>query len=92
MKGNFTITFDKSAGSINGEYSIHRNDNKVIIKVIPNKGWKPNESRFMLKAMYTFVPVFKNWSKDYEWTANIELDRSDVAIMNSGWKRIERNQ
>jgi len=88
VDGNFIITTDKSTGSISGAYHLQRLKNEIELQLRPNKGWQPNEGRWILKILFLTVKVFKEWPKSYVWNAKIKLDESEQPIMESSWKRI----
>lgn len=88
IEGNLMITTDKSAGSINGGYHMKRFKNEIELQLQPNKGWQPNEGRWILKILFLVVKVFKEWPKSYVWNAKIKLDEKEQPIMESSWKRI----
>jgi len=88
LEGSFMITTDKSKGAIGGEYYLKKTENEVALKLHPNKGWKPNESRFILKLLFLIVKVFKVWPKTYEWNAKIKLNETNHPVMESSWKRV----
>lgn len=87
-EGKFTISSDESAGTIDGEYQIGRNGGEAVIRIHPAGGWKPNESRWMVRLIYKAASMFKTWPKSYIWTGSIKLGGSDATIMHSSWQRL----
>jgi hypothetical protein len=87
VEGNFIIITDKSPGNIRGNYHIHKSKNEIDLQIEPNKGWKPNEGRWILKILFLVIKVFKEWPKSYVWHAKIKLDETKLPIMESSWKR-----
>jgi hypothetical protein len=88
LNGKFMITIDKSTGSIRGEFNLKRQGNEIELKLQPNKGWQPNENRFILKLLFLVVKVFKSWPKSYVWNAKIKLDEINHPVMKSSWERV----
>jgi len=86
--GNFTITTDKTPGTLSGVYFLKRLGDEISIKIHPKYGWQPNERRLILKFLFLFIKVFKQWPKSYVWNAKIKLDSSNLPMMKSSWKRI----
>lgn len=86
--GEFQVTSDKSAGSLDGTYEIKRTGDKVQIQVHPSGGWKPHADRFFLKFLFFVGSVFRNWPKSYFWTAHITLQGDEAAEIESHWERI----
>lgn len=87
LKGKITIASEKTTGTVSGEYELSRYGSKIKMKVHPNGGWKPNEPKWSMKLLYVAIPMFKNWTKTYIWTAEIELNEKGQPTMNSEWKR-----
>lgn len=85
--GEFQITSDKSAGSIDGTYEIRRASDKIEIQVHPSGGWKPHADRFFLKFLFFVGAIFRSWPKSYRWTANIALQSDGTAEIESRWDR-----
>lgn len=88
MNGSFVITTDNTTGYIGGEYNLKKLEDEVELKLQPNKGWKPNESRFILNLLFLIAKDFKNWPKSYVWNAKIKLDAANHPVMKSYWKRV----
>ncbi|MDD2622008.1 MAG: hypothetical protein WC142_03035 [Bacteroidales bacterium] len=88
VDGNFSITTDNAKGNLNGYYRIKNQENEIHFEINPAKGWKPNEKRWILKIIFYFIKVFKEWPKTYIWNAKISLNDTAYPIMYSGWKRI----
>lgn len=88
IDGNFTIKTDKSAGTIRGEYFLKRPGDEIKMQIQPKGGWQPNERRWILKFLFFFVKVFREWPKSYVWNAGIKFDMTNKPIMQSSWKRI----
>ncbi len=88
IKGKFITTTDKSKGSVCGEYYLKRLGDEIEIKIHPNKGWIPNENRFVLRLLFFIVKVFKDWPKSYVWNAKIKLDETNNPLMRSSWSRV----
>ncbi|MDD4192721.1 MAG: hypothetical protein PHI28_15405 [Mangrovibacterium sp.] len=88
LNGGFSITTDKTKGTIRGFYQLKREGNEIDIEVRPDCGWEPNESRWVLRFLFFVVKVFKEWPKSYVWTSKIKLDDVSQPIMESSWKRV----
>lgn len=88
IDGNFTITTDKSAGIIGGEYYLEKLENEIKLQFHPKDGWLPNEKRWILRLLFRVVKIFREWPKSYVWDAKIILDASGQPFMKSTWKRI----
>jgi len=88
VDGNFVITTNKSTGNISGGYHLQKLKNEIELQLQPNKGWQPNEGRWILKILFLVVKVFKEWPKSYVWNAKIKLDETEQPIMESSWERI----
>ena len=87
QNGRFVISGEPSVGTIEGDYRMHRQQSKVDLSIVPIKGWKPNEKRMMVKAIYTAIKLFKDWPKTYVWNATITLDEKDGPSIVSKWER-----
>lgn len=87
-EGNFTISTDRSTGIIPGSYSVDKTENVIDLRFHPDRGWIPNEKRWILNIMFMIVRVFKEWPKTYEWDARIRLNAAGQPEMESAWKRI----
>jgi hypothetical protein len=88
IDGNFSITTDNAAGAIRGTYHLKRQENEIDFEIQPDRGWEPNEGRWILKFLYFVVRIFKEWPKSYVWNAKIKLDETGQPIMQSDWRRI----
>ncbi|MDX9694179.1 MAG: hypothetical protein RBT49_00145 [Bacteroidales bacterium] len=88
LNGKFMTTTDKTIGTIRGEYYLKRHGQEIELKIQANKGWIPNENRFILKLLFLIVKVFKDWPKSYIWNATIKLNETDHPVMKSSWSRI----
>lgn len=88
INGIFSITTDHAAGNISGNYLIRRLANDIDFQMNPSGGWKPNESRLILKILFFLIKIFKEWPKSYLWHAHIKLDDTDRPTMLSAWERI----
>lgn len=88
INGKFMTITDKPAGSIRGEYYLKRQGYEIELKVHPNKGWIPDENRFILKLLFLIVKIFKDWPKSYVWNATIRLNETNHPEIRSGWSRI----
>jgi len=88
IDGSFIIRADKSRGTIGGEYNLKRTKNEIEMKLMPKKGWQPNEGRWILKILFLAVKVFKEWPKSYVWNASIKLNETGQPVMESSWERI----
>lgn len=87
-KGNFVITTDDTEGSVRGVYHVRSRENEVEMSIHPDKGWIPDEKRFILKLLFTIVRVFKDWPKSYEWNARINFHSAEHPVLTSSWRRI----
>jgi hypothetical protein len=88
VHGAFTIWMGETMGSIDGHYQVYRHGNQVEIEVHPSGGWHPRVHKWSVWFMFRVVPVFKNWSKTYRWTAKVDLSQPDAPKMRSSWNRI----
>jgi len=88
LDGNFSITTDNAKGNIKGYYRIEKKENDICLEIKSNKGWTPNEKRWILKILFYFVKVFQEWPKTYLWNAKISLNDTTNLYMHSEWKRI----
>lgn len=89
IEGCFVISSDSTVGTIDGVYQIHRNKEKIDMKIHPKGGWKLNETNWLLKVFYSLAPFFKKWPSTFIWQAKIELKDSGEPMIESGWKREE---
>jgi len=88
INGYFSITTDNTEGTIQGYYHIKKRENEIDIKIRPDKGWNPNENRWIIKILFFFVKVFREWPKSYVWNAKIRFDNnSGLPTIQSGWQR-----
>lgn len=89
INGNFSITTDNTESIIQGYYHIKKRKNEIDMKIRPDKGWKPNENRWIIKFLFLFVKVFREWPKSYVWNARIRFDNNaGLPTIQSGWERI----
>lgn len=86
-KGVFNIFTDRTKGFINGEYSVKKNNSMVEIQLCPVGGWRPNETRWIIKFLYKMVKVFRKWPASYLWIAKISFQIPEKPYINSYWKR-----
>lgn len=92
QNGEFVISGEDSVGTIEGSYRMNRQQAKVDLSIVPTQGWKPNETRVMVKLIYTAAKFFKNWPKTYAWNAAITLDGKDGPSIVSKWERTQYKQ
>ncbi len=88
FEGHFTISTDSSKGTIRGTYYVNRNENVTDLQITPDKGWIPDEKRWILKIMFMIVRVFKEWPGTYVWNARIRINADGQPGMESAWKRV----
>jgi len=70
-KGIFHILPEPQMGSIDGNYQVSEEGEKVCIQVIPEKGWTPVLKSTISKLIFAEKSVFCNWSKKYIYTQKI---------------------
>jgi hypothetical protein len=86
-QGSFTVQSREPAdasGTVSGTWSAHRQGQKVLLRIHPGGGWKPQERRLSVRIIFSAAKVFRTWPTTYEWTAEIDLDNMK---QKSGWKR-----
>jgi hypothetical protein len=88
-KGRFKIAGHPGTGTVEGVYSVEKNEFETHITLIPSKGWKPRPDRFSLRFLYRVAKVFRHWPKTYIWEATIVEDDGSF-YMKSDWKRTGR--
>lgn len=89
-EGIFQISCHASLGLVIGRYQVVRRGRTIKIKCCPSKGWSPVPEKWSLRFLYRTAPVFKEWTKSYEWTGYIyERDHANY-YMHSRWKRLNR--
>ena len=81
-KGIFKICPKKEMGYLKGTFEINRNNNKVFIKLIPDKGWVSVPNSFITKMILNPRSVFCKWSKNYEYIEEIDLEKK---IIKAKW-------
>lgn len=86
-KGKFIISGHNSIGTIEGDYLISRVEDTINLQATPSKGWIPNEKRLILKLIYFFAKMFKNWPKTYKWVATVKLSDEENPRIESKWLR-----
>lgn len=88
--GDFSIKGDPSLGEIRGNYAVNQTDDKLKVTMIPSEGWIPRKERLGIRLLYKVVGLFRNWSKSYKWTAQIDEVKDGELHMNSFWERIAK--
>jgi hypothetical protein len=63
-------------------------EKEIDFEIQPDKGWEPNEGRWILIFLYFVVKIFKEWPKSYIWNAKIKLEDPVLPTMKSGCRRI----
>jgi len=76
--GSFTIKPKETMGYIEGVYSIKKEDEKLFISLVPSNGWKSVPNSFITKMILSSKSVFCKWSKNYEFTEEIDLQNKLV--------------
>lgn len=83
LEGSFKISPDKVMGYIEGIYSIKKEEDKIIIKIIPENGWKSIPNSFVTKMILKPNSIFCRWSKNYDFTEEIDIKKK---LVKSMWK------
>lgn len=86
QQDTFKISASHSIGYIDGEYTVKREGNCVVIELIPSGGWHPVPNSFFTKIMFGKKSVFRKWPKSYKYTQIIDLK---TLHSSSCWERIE---
>ncbi|MCC5894755.1 MAG: hypothetical protein JJU16_04775 [Alkalibacterium sp.] len=89
-EGIMQISCHASLGLIIGRYQVVRRGKNIKIKCSPSKGWSPVPEKWSLRFLYKTTPVFREWTKSYEWTAYIYERNQSNYYMHSRWKRLNR--
>ncbi len=92
VKGTFEIKGDPSTGAVGGNYLVSPKKDRVLIVLVPSKGWKPKPSKLSLRFLYTVGKIFKKWPTTYSWEAKVEKNQDTKWYMKSSWKRTGRIQ
>lgn len=82
----FKIQMDQSMGSICGQYTVTKQNNKIAISLVPSDGWITKGTTLLTKLMFQKKSMFRCWPKTYAYTQHIDL--SSFASTTS-WKRIK---
>lgn len=69
-------------GYLEGIFEINRNNDKVFIKLIPNKGWVSVPNSFITKMILNPHSVFCKWSRNYEYIEEIDFKKK---IIKAKW-------
>jgi hypothetical protein len=66
---------------------------KAKIHLTCTRGWRPVGLPWMMKILFTIVPIFKTWPETYSWVASLQWNTADAAKgdaapdMLSQWER-----
>lgn len=83
-QGIFKVCPQKKMGYLEGKYEIKRDDDKIDIRLVPQNGWTPVPNSFLTKMILKPNSIFCRWSKNYEYTSEINIaDKSVKAKWNN---------
>lgn len=82
-QGKFKISPKEKMGFLGGIYEIQKTDKNIFIKLVPENGWTPVFSSFVTKIILKPNSIFCRWSKNYEFTEEIDIQARSV---KSNWK------
>lgn len=85
--GSFTIQGHHSTGSIQGQYTIRKQNGELQLSLHPSGGWKPRPDRLSLRMMYRMAATFRKWPATYLWSARL-YESQQGWMMESGWERL----
>lgn len=88
--GRFTLGVDALPAVMAGRYEVRRSGQQVRVQMQPTESWKPHGTLRQRATIYLLPPMFRNWPKTYEWTADLHLANAaqgHVALV-SNWRRI----
>ncbi len=83
VKDETEITSDDST------YSIEFNASTPVLRSIQKKHKQHHPDSLTLGFIYTVGKIFKNWPKNYRWTASISANASNELHMRSSWERLK---
>ncbi len=89
-EGLFQISCHASLGLIMGRYQVIKRGRTIKIKCYPSEGWSPVPEKWSIRFLYRTAPVFKEWTKSYEWSAYIYERKQKNYYMHSSWKKLNR--
>ena len=87
ISGTFKIQMDQSMGSISGQYTVTKKNNKIDISLIPSDGWVTKGTTLLTKLMFQKKSIFRCWPKTYKYTQHINLTSF---TSTTSWKRINK--
>lgn len=87
--GRFSIGVDDIPDVMAGRYEVQRSGQQIRVQMRPTESWKPRGTLRQRATIYLLPPMFRNWPKTYEWTADLDVSgaqRGDVTLV-SNWRR-----
>ena len=77
-QGIFKVCPKEEMGYLEGIYKIERNDDKIFIRLVPQNGWTAVPNSFVTKMLLKPNSIFCSWSKNYEYTGEIDITKKMV--------------
>jgi hypothetical protein len=94
VSGAFRIFADPTAGTVTGRWRVARQDGKLHLEAVPERGWTPGEAPWMARLLFRTVSMFRTWPTTFIWRATLQLPRVDQEVqgslpLQSAWERVE---